>query len=282
MIGILFWNTNINSKNCNDIERNSRIEDAIVQLTIDMQCDIIVLAEYNIETIGLCNKLSLKNRDFEEDVIIQDSRIKVISDKLLEKELIRDNKYYVIQNFMKNAHSFLLAGVHFPSKLYTNPGDIRLVGGDFSRDMLESEKEVMHKNTIIVGDFNANPFEELMTDAGYIHAIYDATAVENKKYRIVYEKERQMFYNPMWNFLGDFNESMGTYYSDTGKAEKFYWNIFDQVIISADVIKAFLKESLTIITKVQYISFVKKDKHPDSKMYSDHLPIYFSIKEDLL
>lgn len=282
MVRILFWNTNITSKNSANQERNRRIEDAIVRLVADKACDIVVLAEYNIETDGLCNKLSLKNRDFEESIVIQESRIKVISDKILKKELIRDNKYYTIQNFTKNRFDFLLAGVHFPSKLHANSNDMKLVGRDFSGDIIDSEHEVEHKKVIIVGDFNANPFEELITDAGYIHAIHDATIVEDKKSRIVYARERQMFYNPMWNFLGDFHEPKGTYYSDAGKAEKFYWNIFDQVILSADVIKAFSKESLAIITKDTNISFVKENDQPDSDAYSDHLPIYFTIKEDLL
>lgn len=96
----------------------------------------------------------------------------------------------------------------------------------------------------IVGDFNANPFERLMTDAGYVHAIYDSATVERIKHREVYRKKRQMFYNPMWNFWGDLKTPKGTYYGESGKAEKFFWNIFDQVIISADTIKAFDKESL--------------------------------------
>ena len=282
MLGILFWNTNITAKNCSDEERNNRIEEAIVELVGNLQCDVVVLAEYNIDTNNLCNKLSFIDRDFEEDVSIQESRIKILSDKSLNKNIVQDSEYYIIQTVEKNDFEFSLAGVHFPSKLHADKQDIELVGSDFMRDLLDSEKEVGHEKVVIVGDFNANPFERLVTDAGYIHAIYDASIVEKMKHRVVYRKERQMFYNPMWNFLGDFKSPKGTYYGESGKVEKFFWNIFDQVIISADTINAFDKESLEIITKSGNVSFIEENEKPNAKLYSDHLPIYFSIKEDLL
>ena len=41
-----------------------------------------------------------------------------------------------------------------------------------------------------------------------------------------------MFYNPMWNLLGDAQEPYGTYYyAGNGHPINTYWNIYDQVII---------------------------------------------------
>ena len=88
-----------------------------------------------------------------------------------------------------------------------------------------------------------------------------------------------MFYNPMWNLLGDFQQPYGTYYYSGSNPVNTYWNIYDQVIIRPALRKRFVNDSLIIIqeTKTRYL--LDRNGHPDKK-FSDHLPIVFEIKEE--
>ena len=88
-----------------------------------------------------------------------------------------------------------------------------------------------------------------------------------------------MFYNPMWNFLGDFNEPYGTYYCSSGDTVNPYWNVYDQVIIRPALRARFVDSNLRIITETTKLSLLDKNRHPDSRI-SDHLPIIFEIMED--
>lgn len=88
-----------------------------------------------------------------------------------------------------------------------------------------------------------------------------------------------MFYNPMWNFLGDFREPYGTYYHSSADTVNPYWNIYDQVIIRPAMRKRFVDDNLKIITETATVSLLDKNKHPDREI-SDHLPITFEIKEE--
>ena len=88
-----------------------------------------------------------------------------------------------------------------------------------------------------------------------------------------------MFYNPMWNFLGDFKEPYGTYYYSSSDAVNPYWNVYDQVIIRPALRQRFIDESLKILTGTNEISLLDSEKHPDCYI-SDHLPIMFEIMED--
>ena len=88
-----------------------------------------------------------------------------------------------------------------------------------------------------------------------------------------------MFYNPMWNFLGDFSEPYGTYYHSTADTVNPYWNVYDQVIIRPSLRKRFVDENLKIITETTTMSLLDKNKHPNRSI-SDHLPITFEIKEE--
>lgn len=283
MVGILFWNTCITNKSKTDTQHISRIEDAIVNIVQETDCDIIVLAEFNSPITGLCNKLSLIGRDFRErKSIAGNARVKILADNRILSEIIRESRYYIIHNFNLTGYHFLLGGVHFPSKLCTEPKDVEVVGSDFICATKESERETKHEKVIMIGDFNTNPFEPIITDFGYLHAIFDSSTVEQARSRELFGIKKQIFYNPMWNLLGDANYPKGSYYSNSGKASKLFWNIFDQVIISADIIKAYKKDSLKILTGVGDKCFVNKNGKPDEILYSDHLPLFFALQEDLL
>jgi hypothetical protein len=86
------------------------------------------------------------------------------------------------------------------------------------------------------------------------------------------------FYNPMWKFLSNEAPPYGTYFYDSGGIVNYYWHIFDQVIMRPQLIEAFDDDSLSIVTQIGGTSLLAKGK-PD-KQYSDHLPIFFSLREE--
>lgn len=281
MINITFWNANYNVYNKSDVEKGNRIDEAIIGLISENQCDILVLAEYDLDINALCDKISLIGRNFKEGPIACDTRAKLLVDSRFIVNIIRDSNYYFVCSIQTyRGFDFLLAGVHFPSKLNAKSEDQEVSGHDLMTDIKEAEKAVDHEKVIIIGDFNSSPFEGVMIKADGIHAIPYADIVEKKEKRIFYGKERQIFYNPMWNFIGDFCNSSATYYYDSGGAVNFYRNIFDQVIFSARMIKYFTRESLKILTQVGEIKLLNDSGKPDKENYSDHLPITFRMKEE--
>jgi len=101
--------------------------------------------------------------------------------------------------------------------------------------------EFEHKcnNSIIIGDFNMNPYEPGMLGASALHSLSSRNIVKKQK-RILHGKEYNMFYNPMWSLLGDINLPDGTYfYDDSSQEVNLYWNIFDQVLIRPSLIELF-------------------------------------------
>lgn len=131
---------------------------------------------------------------------------------------------------------------------------------------------------IIVGDFNINPYDNSCVNARYFHGIpiYEDAMRESRN---IAGKEFRMFYNPMWNFLGDFKEPYGTYYRSAADTFNPYWHIYDQVIIRPSLRSRFVDGNLKIITGSANVSLLDKNKHPNHSI-SDHLPITFEIKED--
>ena len=274
MINIAFWN----------IHNNENIINTLQEFIVEYNCDIVVLAETgNIDLQFFCDLLSLKNKDFYEvkQIAYVDARIKIIADKSLRFQCIRDGIYYSIFNIEYFEKEFLLTSIHLQSKTNAQEKDQSAVVRNIVKVIQETEKETQNKNTIIIGDFNANPFESVCIDADCFHAIPNAE-ISKKMKRTVNYIEYEMFYNPMWNFFGDKNAPYGTYHYNSSKIQNFYWNIFDQVMFRPNMLNSVDLNSLKIITSIGDKSLLNRNGIPNKTKFSDHLPIYFTLKEENL
>ena len=259
----LFWNT----------YRNEGINAVITELVTENDIDILILAEYTANSKELVSFLSNANVAMEEYGSCSE-RIKLFG-KIENIEYRTDTEHAIIR-VINNED--ILCCVHLNSKISSGNKEQREILIDqILEDVRKVEDEFQTENTIIVGDFNINPYDESFVDARYFHGIpvYEEA---KRGSRVVARKRFRMFYNPMWNFLGDFQEPYGTYYHAGSDAIQTYWNIFDQVIIRPILKERFVSDSLRILTETQKRFLLDHKGHPDKKI-SDHLPIMFEIKE---
>lgn len=279
MLNVLFWNLGTTKHNVNDNARNDRMSAIVQELIIENSIDIAIFCECRMDLQSMCNTLSIRYDEFDVFKLPLTCRVKMIIKTKYQLKLLRDSNYYFIFSMQNNIYDFILSGVHLPSKLYAGERDVEIVATQFVRDLREAQLTVKHNSSVIVGDFNANPFDEMMLMANYFNSIPYADIVKRKRTRSVYGELYQMFYNPMWNYIGDLNEINSTYFYDSGGAIDFYYHIYDQVIISADMLEFYDKDGLKIITKTSTHRIVDEYNKPNKEKYSDHLPIVFRIKE---
>lgn len=171
----------------------------------------------------------------------------------------------------------LLVGVHLPSKMFMSGEDQVMQCTTFAAKVKEVEEKVGHQRTVVVGDFNLNPFDVGLVSAQGFHACI-SRSIAKKGGRVVSGERYPFFYNPMWNCLGDGDSNPpGTYFYEKSSAVVFFWNMFDQVIIRPEMITAFLDASLEIISCTGEKSLLKSDGRPDGAVASDHLPLMFAL-----
>lgn len=262
---VLFWNTH----------RNANINSILSELITENRIDIVVLAEYKADIDELIDML------LESDVEMQRyrtpgcERIKIIGNiKQVDLGQQSDDASMLIIN-----NDCILCGVHLSSQIYTsNEGDRSITIGQLVEDIQDLEKSISNENTIIVGDFNLNPFDAEITNANSLHSL-PCYHVAKKKTRVVAKKEFQMFYNPMWNFFGDFSMPYGTYYYAGNNNSNIFWHLYDQVIIRPSLRERFIDKELKIITETENRFLLDSKGHPDKRI-SDHLPVAFEIKEN--
>lgn len=263
---VLFWNT----------YKNTNINETISELTAENNASIIVLAEYIASVDDLLSSLLLQYGIKMQRYGSCCERITIIG-SVSDVEVRFDSDHTTIQ--IINGKDILCC-VHLNSKIFSDHEAQREILIDqLMQELCAIEKELGSENTMIVGDFNINPYDPSCIDARYLHSlpIYEET---KRRTRTVAGNEYSMFYNPMWRFLGDENEPYGTYYCNNSGSVNTYWILYDQVIIRPALRKRFVDDSLRIITETQSKYLLDSNGHPD-KTISDHLPIMFEIKEEL-
>jgi len=268
-INVLFWNTH----------RNKQINYYLKQIIEDRRCNFIVLTEYEDSMEGLCNELSRVGNEYHPHEIFGCKRIMIIANCCYGFTPIQGDSHYGICHVTIWGNEYIIAGVHFPSKIYRHGEDRQeTTARILSADLLRAETDYACRNTIVIGDFNANPFEKSLNGVDCLHAISDRRIAIALEKRSFCEKDYRMLYNPMWNLLGDTCLCGGSYFYTPNGHESYYWNMFDQVLLHPQLINQFDHDSLEIVTNAGANCLLTKNGRPDEKI-SDHLPIFFSLKE---
>jgi hypothetical protein len=270
---ILYWNTYKKS-----------LDEEIKELVIKHEINFLILLENTTDNDFLINLLKNINPDFKLVNSLVFKKAKVFSSiKSLDiREIVGHGRYGIYELASSNFEKYLLTITHFPSKKdWGNPNDHFGLCVELRTDIELAEVKNDTQNTIIVGDFNMNPFEDGLVNSSGLHN------VNNKEIALTQQRNFQgkayrFFYNPMWSFLGDSSKGkvQGSHFFNTYKPLNYYWNLYDQVMIRPDLIPFFDEKKLDILNKIGEKSLLKKINGYNriNKEISDHLPLIFEIK----
>lgn len=155
----LFWNTHKN------IDINPILRDLITENCIS----IVVLAEYTADINDLIRLLYDSGVIMEHIPTVGCDRIHILGriDFHIEPQLQTD--YASIQVIGRDT---ILCCVHLNSQIYSDHVSRReIVIEQIINDILKLENGLNTTNTIIVGDFNINPYDNSCVNARYFHGI---------------------------------------------------------------------------------------------------------------
>ena len=265
MTTILFWNIN-----------KKPLLKEIVFLCHSNEVDILVLAECELSDVTILEAI---NPSIERKYLAPFNPSSYISFFYRYSPeyitLVRDDGRTAIRRISPPiGNDFILVALHLPSKLRMQDKEQVFECLRVARTIEEAENRVGHDRTIVIGDFNMNPFETGLVSADGFHAVMDRNVVSQVS-RKVQGKECKYFYNPMWKLMGDdLNASLGTYYYRGGHIS-YFWNTFDQVLLRPSLLDYFKSQDISIISKIGNQNLIKNNKI--DKSFSDHLPIMIKL-----
>ncbi|ADG69436.1 Endonuclease/exonuclease/phosphatase [Planctopirus limnophila DSM 3776] len=267
MLNFGFWNT----------YRKSLVE-PVIEWVHEFELNIVLLAESTLSSQSLAEMLSISSGQVWSYPKNPIRRFCVAyREPLLSFEPVyvdRSERAPLLE--LRTGHeTLLIALVHLPSLLHRDETDQDIIISDLISRIDEQEKFAGHSRTMVIGDFNLNPFSRQVIGANGLHATMSRQLVK-KGSRTVDGNERKMFYNPMWRFLGDDGEHPpGTHFYRSSTSNAYFWHVFDQVLLRNELTDRLV--DLKIITKLNSFSLLNDSGQPDRENFSDHFPVVLKL-----
>lgn len=267
LLSALFWN----------VGDANGLEEVLVALCSEHSINLMTLAE-----AGHISRIRLIDRARDEGIRLEERKTgcprirQFCAPDSVECRPIRSNAYAAFYEIgTATGPHILLGGTHLPSKLHTTSDDQREVARLNLIDPIRRlEEKLGHDRTVLVGDFNMDPFEPGIVAAGGLHATFSQT-IAMKGSRMVFGERYQFFYNPMWRHYAAISERPGTFYRSDSSSIAYFWHMYDQVLIRPSLISALLPGDPLIVDRAQDHRLLTRNGLPNRREYSDHLPLLF-------
>lgn len=258
---ILFWNLkkNSNAKWVSEIIRENDI-------------DIALFAEY--ENTSFETVLSNLQYYIQHDGYGACEKITLLCKCTVDAKVRREQNRYTLYSCKLGDASYNIVGIHLPAPPSSDSNDRKNVIRDIVHDITEQEKSEKNRQTIVIGDFNCNPFDEEVIQKDSFNAVLFKSLIKKQEIVRYNDRDWRRFYNPIIHFLSEDTNTYGSLYYSSGSAP-LYWNSFDQVLVR--------KELVDTISSLEYIREINgrrliKDVKPND-LISDHLPLLINISK---
>lgn len=273
-MNFLFWN----------IKKKDSFFDLICELVNDHTIGVLMFAEFpEGKQLELERMLRAQDASYRYlKPIKEPAKVEMFTNLPLgDLRNISDERRFSVKRYHSRGlnKDFNIILCHLISKINNNDQEQACEARSVAREILRMEEHYKNDLSIVCGDLNMNPFEEGMISSDCFNAVMDKS-IAQKGTRRVSGVDYKMFYNPMWGFWGDNGKGVvsGTMFYNPYKHIQYFWNIYDQVLIRPSVIPYFVDRYLEIVTCSRSKSLLT-DNHTLKSIYSDHLPIKFSIKD---
>ncbi|HDR7977704.1 TPA: hypothetical protein QC443_005833 [Bacillus cereus] len=193
--------------------------------------------------------------------------------------MIKEERRFTMIIYNFGGENYMVVGVHLDSPVsYPDEADRYVVAKDVYSIIAFYSEYYKVNNTVVIGDFNMNPF-----DRGMVSELsFKATHCKQTAQTI--NKGKDYFFNPSWKiFSNDLTEAEkkppGTIHYVPRNKDTYvdYWHVFDQVLISPYMISEY-SNSYEVLTEWNKVKLLDASLIPDRTNFSDHLPIIYTIK----
>lgn len=275
MAGVLLWNVH-----------GGVAIDRLSALVGEHIVDVIVLLELKGDPRFLATHLPAGNRgpfrvvDPPEGIEPRSTVLTRFRTRLLSRAH-DDDRLSIFRLALPLLEEITLAVVHLRSKMHQTDNDLAAHASRCAREIQAYEDRSGHRRTVVLGDFNMNPYEPGLVGSEAFHAI-SSLRIAQRRTRVIGGEERRLFYNPMWRFLAERAEGVaGTYYYEKGRPHEHFWHVFDQVLLRPDAAELIDVASIDVLLSSGGKTLLDTGGRPDREGASDHLPVYLRIQQQM-
>lgn len=182
----MFWNT-----------KGALLHKEIAIICSEYDVDIAIFAESNLDAPSLLEALNQNGPQYFSPVLPAEGGLQFYTRYQLEWLEPRFDDGRISMRLLKHplGRELLIVAVHLQSKLHRSNEEQRFYAENLSDLISRDEKQLGHHRTMVIGDFNMDPFETGMIVANGLHAVMDKNTAKILS-RVVSGKSYRLFYNP--------------------------------------------------------------------------------------
>jgi hypothetical protein len=164
MAVFMFWNT-----------KGAPLHKEIGIICSEYDVDIAIFAESSLDAPSLLEVLNQKGPQYFSPVLPAEGRLQFYTRYQLEWLEPRFDDGRISIRLLKHplGRELLIVAVHLPSKLYRTNDEQIFDAQNLSDVISQEENRVGHHRTMVIGDFNMDPFEIGMIIASGLHAVME-------------------------------------------------------------------------------------------------------------
>ena len=257
---LLFWNLyrRNNAKHLINIIQENNVDVAIFAEYSETDFQAV---EYALPQYGVCHGFG------GTDKII------LLANKNIRITVRQEQTRYSIYTCEEGSHTFIIAGIHLPANPVANAESRKNVIRDLVSDISSVERELKLSNTIVIGDFNASPFDDELVQKDAFNAVLFKELIMKQERVTANGKKYRRFYNPHISVISEDDKNYGSFYYSSGM-NSLYWYCYDQILVR--------KPLVDLLQGVHYCHHIMgqsllNDVAPN-KTISDHLPLLARIE----
>lgn len=260
-MNLLFWNIN-------------KIDNAalIRELLVEREVDVAAFAEH--EGVDFSDLIGRENIPYHLcDPVDGAKKVRIIMRNGIDGHGVFGQSRYLGLTMEAEGRKINIFAVHLEDCRNDPNGAARQETVRHLVDDLRSQEEERGcRASIVIGDFNVQPFSNEMVWATLLNATFFKEVAVRMGVKTVESHEYPFMYNPTLEYFSEAEDNCGSfYYSDGGDA--FYWYCLDQAIVSPSLADSIVQYKY--LRRIGDTSLIG-DVAP-KRSISDHLPLYVRI-----
>ncbi|WP_214660176.1 hypothetical protein, partial [Vibrio anguillarum] len=196
-------------------------------------------------------------------------RIKTFRSCEYEFELSHQGHHFSLLKLNVGDALTICGFVHLPSRRYHSEEQIMAVFRTLYHELSQEEENSRTTRTILVGDFNNNPFDKPMVSF-YGMACTNGIDCSKRTHVTSVGESKSLFYNPMWSLYSTMKDKPGGHKYSRLEDDVVSWHMLDQVIMRPSMVEYFDFDELKIVDSTLLGTLVNRNGKPS---LSDHLPL---------
>lgn len=203
-----------------------------------------------------------------------DGKVALVAKNTYIIEVLQQQHRYSIYGVKTAMKDYILSVIHLEDRRNFERADRMNTIQSLINDIGHVEEMFQCSNTIVIGDFNANPYDEELLSIYAFNAVLFKSIINKSEIRRKNTTEYKRFYNPVLHYISEETEMYGSFYYENGSKTP-YWCCLDQILIRKDLIN--YMENMQYLKKIETTNLLKSIK--PNETISDHLPLLVNFSE---